>query len=141
MLAQSFQAAADLGISEAQKEALMKTLVLLETGKLEYAPTDDLEDDPEGHRAFSGKFNMSSWAAHDECGTVCCIGGTAEIIGNVSFGGVYGPAYETVDARLHRLFYPEMGASRWSLITPAQAARALRSYLTTGDAKWAEAVA
>lgn len=44
MLMQSFQSAADLGISEAQKEALMKTLVLLASCGDDYAsyekPTD-----------------------------------------------------------------------------------------------------
>ena len=131
MLAQSFQSAADLGISEPQKEALMKTLVLLETGKLVHA-TEFNHDF--GEEAFSGHFNMAHWKDTASCGTVCCIGGTAELIGGVDLSTTMG-----ADGSLQELFCPSDVAD-WKSVTPAQAARALRSYLTTGDAKWTEAV-
>lgn len=134
MLMQNFMGAADLGITEPQKDALAKTLALLETGKLEHIPDrNDLEMDFEAAKAFSGKFNMNSWShTYEKCGTVCCIGGTAELIGRVDFeeSAKYG-------SKLYCLFYPDAGDElNWDAITPAQAATALRSYLTTGDARW-----
>jgi hypothetical protein len=135
MLAQSFQSAADLGITEPQKEALMKTLVLLETGKLSHAPIGDGYYPETG--PFTGQFNMVHWnSSVHNCGTVACIGGTAELVGGVSFekfGSHKNP-------QLYRLFMPDVPEMQWNFITPEQAATALRSYLTTGDAKWHEAV-
>lgn len=130
MLAQSFKTADELDISQPQLEALQKTLVLLETGKLTYVQPSDTSLSYLGpNPVFTGHFNMEFWAnTIAECGTVACIGGTAEMIGQVSFDG-YGPA-------LDRLFYPH--GCNYSNITIDQAARALRNYLTTGEASWAE---
>lgn len=116
MLMQNFQSAADLGISEAQKEALIKTLVLLETGKLIYVnPTEGLM--PRGGD-FTGHFNMEWWNNKHECGTICCIGGTAEIIGDVKFS-------HCTNAALDDLFYCERSRIPLPTITIGQAARAL----------------
>lgn len=139
MLAQSFQPATDLGISEAQKEALMKTLVLLETGKLAHAKIT--RPSAAAYREggeFTGHFNMGRWQSQEDCGTVCCIAGTAELVGGVEF-----PTEEYGDNfALKNLFWVGgFFGGDISHITPGQAARALRSYLTTGDANWAEAVA
>lgn len=134
MLMQNFKSAHELGISEPQFDALRKTLVLMETGKLFHVPAPHVPlSDMNPH--FTGRFNMAAWCRDSDCGTVCCIGGTAEIIGHVNFSDRDGP--------LDDLFYgkglpPEIHLSQ---VTPDQAARALRSYLTTGDAKWSEAVA
>jgi hypothetical protein len=139
MLAQAFKSAADLGITEPQRDALCKTLVLLETGKLKHeAGRCHTLSTSEEHRKFSGRFNMSEWAAEHDCGTVCCIGGTAELVGNTSFGMWEFGSNE----QLKRLFAPPrpIRCGDWTKITPSQAATALRSYLTTGDAKWHEAV-
>lgn len=127
MLAQNFKTAKDLEITEAQKEALMKTLVLLETEQVEHISKfiNDIDHEP----TYCGKFNMRYWNAEASCGTVCCIGGTAELIGNVSF-------YPNVPVALEELFQPPMGPAIWRTITPAEAAIALRSYLTTGAARW-----
>lgn len=136
MLAQNFKSHVDLGITEPQFDALRKTLVLLETGKLKHQPMPDRY----AWRAekFSGLFNMGGWRREAHCGTIACIGGTAEIIGDVTFN--MNKPYS-----LNNLFYPNMNNEGvlfdYHAITPAQAARALRSYLTTGDAKWSEAVA
>ena len=134
MLMQNFRTAADLGITEPQKEALMKTLVLLETGKLEHAKLGDRPsgDYREGGE-FTGHFNMGRWQAVEECGTVCCIAGTAELIGGVKFPTEnYGSNY----ALKHLFWVGGFFGGDISYITPAQAAVALRSYLTTGDANW-----
>jgi hypothetical protein len=140
MLMQNFKSATDLGITEPQKNALMKTLVLLETGKLTHVPDKEIKGDmPKGKRTFSGMFNMGAWSGADahRCGTICCIGGTAELIGNVTFGGGFGRGIES--PALKGLFYPSIDS--WDSITTEEAATALRSYLTTGDARWDLAVA
>jgi hypothetical protein len=129
MLAQSFKSAADLGISEPQLKALMKTLVLLETDRMIHVEARDYVMDG---TKFSGHFNMGNWRRAAECGTVACIGGTAELIGRVRFAH-----YGAANPRLKELFHPSRWPQDdWSKITPAQAATALRSYLTTGDARW-----
>jgi hypothetical protein len=139
MLAQNFKSAADLGITEPQLSALQKTLVLLETGKLKHVPTGY---DGDGHGypdlKFSGQFNMNQWAGANECGSICCIGGTAQLIGNLAPNEMEMAGAE--NDRLARLFYPDVSGDDWSGITDSQAATALRSYLTTGDARWDLAV-
>lgn len=133
MLAQSFLSAADLGITEPQRDALQKVLVLLETGKLAHEDPDDCVADQSAN--FTGHFNMSWWRNKHSCGTVACIGGTAEMIGDVTFDRFISPALEDL---FHARSIPMFPLSS---VTTAQAARALRSYLTCGDARWAEAVA
>lgn len=131
MLAQNFKTAAELDITEKQKRALMKVLVLLETGKMEhvpnYKPVMGKPDDK-----FTGHFNMMVWGENCECGTVRCIGGTAEIVGDVDFSGVIGQC----TSPLYRLFFPPGHISTWDKYTDQHAARALRNFLTTGEAQW-----
>lgn len=129
MLAQSFKTAEELGLSEEQVDALKKTLVLLETGQLIHKKISNLFSFDEQGLEYTGHFNMQTWNKVTECGTVCCIGGTAELIGDdVDF------INQTEE--LYALFYPE--TPYYQDITPSQAATALRSYLTTGSANWEE---
>jgi hypothetical protein len=141
MLAQNFKSAADLGISDEQHDALRKVLVLLETGKLKHhrLNEDEIFFLRENERSFSGDFNMGTYGANHKCGTAACIAGTAELITSAKFIGVNRPE------ELTELFYAgvlEDGGDSDPLekITPSQAATALRSYLTTGDARWDLAV-
>lgn len=140
MLAQNFKPAAELKLTELQKEALIKTLVLLETEKLKHAYPDRRISEPDG---FTGHFNMSWWELPAACGTICCIGGTAELIGDLRPDELDKATYD--NPALKNLFYPGRGGPRISVemqhITPDQAATALRSYLTIGDARWDLAVA
>lgn len=132
MLAQNFMSAADLGISEAQKDALIKTLVLMETDKLVHVRPPD-EINWYAMESFTGKFNMDAWnLSYEGCGTVACIGGTAEMVGGVSFG----ERHIDLPENLYSLFYPGDIFDDWEKITVEQASRALRSYLTTGHARW-----
>lgn len=137
MLAQSFKSATDLGIRDEWWSALCKTLVLLETGKLEHSLIDDglLSFDSK----FTGHFNMNTWRNVHSCGTCACIGGTAEMVGDVSFGK-YWDHQDNLHPELYRLFYPGDHVT-YRTVTPEQAAYALRSYLTTGSANWKTAVA
>lgn len=128
MLAQSFMAAVDLKITEAQRDALIKTLVLMETGKLQYVEVTGKIGSFRKTRKFTGHFNMRSW--RDEikgCGTVACIGGTAEMIGNVDFDHIPDGLYQ-----LFFTMYRRNGDGVIQDITVEQASRALRNYLTTG---------
>lgn len=142
MLAQNFKSADELGLDKQEKEALVKTLALLETGKLIHTPF--FVHTLDGENTFTGHFNMAEWNTVAECGTVACIGGTAELIGNLEVDQLMNKA-DNGNEELSELFYPSIiGAEcryTWRHIKPAQAARALRSYLTTGKANWISAVA
>ncbi len=135
MLQQSFKTADELKLSEAERSALMKTLVLLETDKLRHVYEWNNFDNREP--GFSGLFNMNVWTRESHCGTVACIGGTAQLVGGVDFADGDLPRGK----ELYELFQPTSIPSRWwQNITPAQAAVALRSYLTTGKADWKRAL-
>lgn len=137
MLAQSFKTAEELGITEKQKEALMKTLVLLETGKLVHTSLPRLKDRYVGEQKFSGHFNMEEWSVSHFCGTIACIGGTAELIGGLLGDERFIKLYRSIGhSDLHHLFYPNLGRYPYSEITVEQAAQALRNYLTSGKPQW-----
>ena len=141
MLAQNFLNHNELSITELQREALIKVLVLLETGKLVHKQLSyehDFHNDIPEAADFTGHFNMSHWCTssispHGTCNTICCIGGTAELVGKVGFG-----MGNIATPSLDDLFYPHGYGVDFESITPQQAARALRNYLTRGDAHWRE---
>lgn len=146
MLAQNFQSADELLITEQQRQALIKTLTLLETNKLKHfrrkkvnLDTGEVEDERLnfcfGKEPIS-QFNMNIWRANTTCGTVACIGGTAELVGQVYFG----VDHRMLPPNLYNLFYPGFEASfiegAYDHITTEHAAQALRNYLTTGEPNW-----
>lgn len=137
MLAQNFKTPADLKITDADFDALFKVLGMLERGDLTY-------HDGENVKAWKGHemprhFNMVTWDCLADCGTVCCIGGTAEYVGGFQ------------KAHFHSSENPQLrdllgiGGSLRLLelrgISVEQASIALRNYLTNGEARWAEALA
>lgn len=134
MLAQNFLTAADLGLRDIEHAALVRVLGMLERGELRHHPWSPPWQNPLSPRSFCGLFNMSHWAENTECGTVACIGGTAELIGGFTFSSIFD------NHALDTLFYPPRSL-RYEIITPAQAAAALRNYLTHGAADWPSAVA
>lgn len=139
MLTQNFKSAADLGISDKVYDALKKTLVLMETGQLIFYADPDGKCGVEDNRNCSPMtfhFNMDSWAIKHDCGTVRCIGGTAEALGRFRFE-MNGGKEKLPDA-LDDLFYPYEVNDSWSNITVEQGAQALRNYLTYGEARWDE---
>lgn len=134
MLMQNFKSAADLEITEQQKDALIKTLVLMETGKLIHIPVGDVSVHCNGRGGSPNKlFNMSVSYGIADCGTVGCIRGTAERVSDARF--------EVIDlpGGLRKLFYSGKAIGLDANLD--QAATALRSYLTTGDARWDLALA
>ena len=138
MLAQNFMSAADLKLPGAEYQALITTLGMMERGEIRYVDVDihDLVDDEVG--AFSGLFNLAQWAGNFSCGTVACIGGTAELVGNLKPNQINNRCEYMKE--LDELCYPK-GEINYENVTVEQAAKALRSYLTTGKANWTEALA
>ena len=132
MLMQNFESAADLDLTEPQRDALIKTLGFMECGKIKHVSLDEVAFSDDSQEAvFSGLFNLSAWIDSDyRCGTVGCIGGTAELISGVSFEG-----WEN-KWRLQQLFSPSTLIDHFDSVTVEQAARALRGFLTSGTADW-----
>lgn len=142
MLARSFLSAADLGISDDEHDALIKVLHMLERNELRHAPTFDAEYEGGGRWNATepgNLFNMKWWLVESECGTAACIHGWAKMVAR--------PKVIFEDIRHHPiedLFIPTECLARdirFDDVTPAQAAQALSSYLTTGKPNWSEALA
>jgi len=132
MTEKQFRTADQLNITEEQRCALVKTLQLLEAGKITHLPSVTLTGDfpPRYSESEPKYFNMSWWRIAADCGTVCCIGGTAEAIGKVRF--------DNNPEGLEHLFFPRGLDDCWGNITTSHAAKALRNYLFTGSPKWRE---
>lgn len=135
-----FKSAGYLGLTQKEWEALIITLMKLEAGQLDYVSRDALRSSRETPDT-KHPFNMSIWNLPHTCGTVCCIGGSAEVLGGLSEGSLKNKAsrlgtstFGMKDA-LWRLFYHYPGEQT----TPQEAGRALRGYLTTGQTDWGAA--
>jgi hypothetical protein len=128
VLAQNFKTAAELGLAEIEVESLVKVLGMLERG--------DIARD---------EFHMGHF--RHECRTPACICGWAHHVSRghafPELASPYGPLllYRRVGHPVSELFRLKAARGSGGEITPAQAAVALRSYLTDGEARWADAVA
>jgi len=133
-----FLSAKKLKLSKKQRCALLKTLAWLEAGKLDHENERNLTFDMK-------HWNQGSYTRNGKnCGTVCCIGGAASILGD---NAMYAFMRGYITKELGNLFYPGGGATGlgwvdegkkhpgWSAST-AQAAVALRGYLETGKTDW-----
>lgn len=140
MLAQNFKTAADLGIKDIELDALIKVLGMLERGELRHEyRVNEFRSLNANHKTVPAAFNMVKFYGVADCGTVCCICGWAEFVGSLPPASLV--KRRLTNHELDRLFDPTGSVADPYAITPAQAAIALRSYLTTGDANWAEALA
>ena len=130
MLAQSFKTAAELGLAQVEVQALIAVLRMLERG--------DISHD---------EFHMGHFK--HECKTPACICGWAH---HVSGGRAFpeltaklGPmiVYRrfTESPAVIALFRLTSTRGSGGDITAAQAAVALRNYLTEGEPRWEEALA
>lgn len=135
MLAQNFKTPAELGIEELEFGALTKVLGMLERGELIHEPRMKGNIfDPQVQNGFC----MACSGIQTSCGTVACIGGWVAIL-----MGNKGPSINEYvnlvegSSSLRDLYW---GRSRRN-VTPAQAAIALRNYLTHGEPRWEEALA
>lgn len=131
MLMQTFLSATELGIPKEHRQALIATLALMETGKLTHIETSTdvkMIKDFVTNVKWTGHFNMEHWRVRDGCNTVCCLGGTAELISGVDF------EHLQLTEALNDLFFPLW--LNWPDITVEEATHALRAYLITGEADW-----
>jgi hypothetical protein len=128
MLAQNFKTAQELGLAPAEHEALITVLRMLE------------REDIAREQFHMGRFQH-------ECRTPACICGWAH---HVSGGKAFpelsfrqGPLllFRRLSQSTGALFRLTAARNSGAEITPAQAAVALRNYLTEGEPRWAEATA
>lgn len=141
-----FKTAEELGLSEKHYCALVKTIDALANNKIRHisiSKIDQYSDAAVGKEP--GRFNMNHWqSGFRGCDTVCCIGGTAELIGGLEIYSI-GTLASDLEAEgkngLHNLFYPphkEIDEEDWDKIKPKHAVRAISNYLTYGDPRWTE---
>lgn len=138
MLAQNFMTAVELRITDAEQDALVRVLGMLERGEIHFGYADPTQlSAPQA--SMPTAFNMMAVLAQAPCGTVGCILGWARYVsGGRAFDGS-----QELKGDLARLFVLDgfMGAMKLSTISPAKAALALRNYLTTGEPDWSGALA
>ncbi len=122
MLAQTFKTAAELGIPDQERNALVTVLYMIEDGQIK----------PE--LIFMGAYHASNAL----CGTTHCLAGWAYTVDNTAFPelGPNGTRFlrKRVPDQLAKLFGIEKPTTTMSMsnASPARAARALRAYLETG---------
>jgi hypothetical protein len=128
MLAQNFRTAAELGLSDQEHCALIKVLGMLD------------------RQEISRRLLQMEHVGDPGCGTPGCLLGWARAV--TKDYDLFSGIWDLTDgySRIHELFAfagidPLAFKGRRSAITPAQAAIALRNYLTTGEPRWKEAVA
>jgi hypothetical protein len=126
--------AEELGISADIHKGLIKVAKLMEAGKFKRAGEDEV-----GQYLFNmGDWGLCHYSPRRHCGTPACIAGWVDRL--------------TTDAKLteQAMWYsrsiPEglfrlcvisgMSPDDYRKVTPKQAARAIRSYLDTGEANW-----
>jgi hypothetical protein len=127
-----------LGVTEKQLIALVMVYDLLKTGSLVHIKQSECKIKSQFKAMY--RFNMSSWQqivfqdkdGTDYCGSVVCIGGAAEAIGNVEFDEI------DDSSGLGQLFYPCGLEVSLDDITSEQAKIALYNFLTTGRPKWVD---
>jgi hypothetical protein len=133
-----FLSAEELSLTERQRKALIDTLELMETRGID------------NNKYINGKrFNMSHWITNyngknrAECGSICCIGGTASLLAGKRIKGEYEDSIFhdeagniTVSTALANLFF------NWGSgpVTVDRAAKELRNYLETANcpSNWAK---
>ena len=130
----NFKSAKELGLEQEEWEALITTLTLLENDAIVH-----VRERNQDSRAKDPKrpvFNMAVWQDYTPCGSVMCIGGSAEYFGKLQMNQLADKAEDMEDAgnpALYALFYPALEKDYDSL-TAKQGAKALRHYLKTGQA-------
>lgn len=143
-MSKKFKTARELGLKNKHYCALVKALDALQNGCIRHvkAPGFLVGD---GSDTKVDRFNMNFWRTEASCGTVACIGGTAEVVAGLPMFSLSSVAEDMGgDSGLYHLFYPheldrgEWNADSWDKITTKHAIKALQNYLTSGDPKWTE---
>lgn len=166
-----FKSADELGISEEERDALIKVMYHLYSDDVPLTPRATLAVPMEQHIPAFGilrpveatlGFCMSFTGQavpreHFHCGAVACIGGHVSLLMqgvDVLSNGIVqitpDQARETMNytesasGGLNALFYPpdtDVPARKWGLISAVSAAYATASYLTYGHPEWPAALA
>lgn len=125
-LKDQFKSASELGLNDLQYEGLIKVLDYFENTKVVHNKSiEEIE---------GMTFNMGIWRMQHSCGSVCCIGGSADALMTYPTHMTLYPQYE-LPRECKRLFFDSLGNDT----TPKQAAVALRGYLETGRTDWYKA--
>jgi hypothetical protein len=132
MHAQNLKTPAELGIPDKAFDALLKVLGMLERGEI--AEHKWLNGDLPQSREPKF-FNMNVIIGQSDCGTTACILGWARWVAQ-DFELLGGDRPRELDNLFRMGECYEFGVP--SAIQPAQAAIALRNYLTFGEARWNE---
>jgi hypothetical protein len=142
MLAQNFLSSSVLGITDIELESLIKVMGMLERGELQQRKSFDIK---------GNYIRMSDiWKDDADCGSIGCICGWAHhISGGEAFPRLNSKYINVSDMitknhDLNVLFgvdNPNGIPSHVARAKPEQVAKAIRNYLTTGKAKWHEALA
>ncbi len=126
-----FLSASELHITEQEREALIRAYVFMTTNK-KFRHMIDADNSNSNDIIF----NMSNWNYKTDCGTVCCIGGTAEMLMNMQ-GKNFSFDLDGSSASLYNLFYPPFKYNYNKIMIP-EATQALYNFLTKGEAHWNE---
>lgn len=116
MLARNWLTAKQLGITEAERSALVEVMDRLRDGRI---PAE--------------MFNMGVWSLAKEAEILpCCIAGHAARIDRNAFMAENNGNTGAMRVRLHNLFFTDRPMDR----TPEEGAFAIESFLRTGKASW-----
>ena len=138
MLANNFKTPSALGISDAEFDALVKVLGMLERGEI---PDDEFTMRRVQHPCRTPAC-LCGWANHVSAGRAFPLHATPSRLGMFKIGETYGPRWKELPPQVRNLFgYGGRPIDPVYSATPAQAAIALRSFLTHGEPRWAEALA
>ena len=121
--------ATDLGISQAEYEALQVVRDGLASGRFVHTSEAPIGDDVE-------QFDMHATCERNDCGTVACIGGW---VGLAMGKGRYESdryVWAAEGGPLNNLYFPANVAS-WDYITPDVAARTITTFLDSGEINFA----
>ena len=135
MLAQNFKTPADLKIADAEFEALVKVLGMLERGEIKSVPAEQLCRGIGREDAIPEFFDMQYVHTKYDCGTAACVMGWMMHVDERVCGG--GKGVLKWSPALRPLFILDGLECR----DADQAAIAVRNYLTHGEPRWAEALA
>jgi hypothetical protein len=137
MLANNFMAPSALGLSDVEFEALVKVLGMLERGEI----ADDQFTMRRVQHPCRTPACLCGWANHVSAGRAFPFQAQSRLT-MFSNATAYGPRWSELPQPVLRLFgYGGRPTDPVYAATPSQASIALRSFLTHGEARWAEALA
>jgi hypothetical protein len=136
MLANNFMTPSALGLSDVEFESLVKVLGMLERGEI----ADDQFTMRRVQHFCRTPACLCGWANYISAGRAFPLYAKAGL--TIFSDPTYGPRWRDMPRPLLELFaYGGRPADPVYAATPSQAALALRSFLTRGEARWAEALA